>query len=479
MVKTKPVPEFAPDAIQPHPLQAQILRALFDEPGVRIVVVGTGRQVGKTETGQMAVMEGVARAKSYFKVDYGAPTYILATEVYTRMKGKLKPFIHKAHDSTLTLELLPVGRNRDGGRVKFRSLENHDNIRGDNSDLWIVDEMCDVVKAAWEATILPMLLARSGKALVLGTPKRVGKGFMWARQEWNKGLDRAAYPTHRCFAAPSKANPVNTEENIAILSANMTEDVYREEILGEWLDDSGAVFVRLDEAFSLPFVEVVAGRRWVGEGTSFNPRHRYIVGFDYAPHEDFNVFSVWDLTNKSQVEVQRVRGEYFEDVLASLHDLRERWGRAVIYADGNGPGEVIMMRLAKRYGDGAVDRKWSSNAIKQNDITAARLLFERAEWKFLRMEWQRAEFQNYTRERMPGGGYKYGAPPGGFDDSVAAACMVAERVKTEWRPIEDAKTTPLLEVKNGEVLLTSEWFKEQEARERKNKRKWPWTGLWG
>lgn len=463
-----------PRPIQPFPLQREILTALLEEPGVRVVVAATGRQAGKTETCKMAMVEGLARSPRYFKADYGAPTYIRAGQVYEEVCHNLKPIILRKRDASFVIELRPIGRNKEGGRLAFHSLEKHDNLRGDNSDLWIPDEMCDIAESAYRSTILPMLMARGGKALVLGTPKRVGVGFAWARAEWLKGKDRTAYPTHRCFNAPSWANPANTPENIAMMAANMTRDTYQEEILGEWLDTEGAVFERLDEAFVLPFT-AVGTSSWVGK-VSPTPGRKYLIGHDIGAHDDFNIFTVWDLSTRQQVELWRVRGEDHDDVMAMLHALRTKWNNADIYADGNGMGEPIVARLAKRYGDGVVDRKWSSNAMKVHDVTEARLLFQRAAWKFLAVPWQKAEFQMYTREKRPSGIWDYHAPEGGHDDAVAAACMVAERVKDEWRPREgdEAKPPPIEVAKDGRILVSHDFIDGNARAQKAKRRKWPW-----
>ncbi len=459
--------------LEPYPLQREILQAVLEEPEVRVVSVGTGRQAGKTEVCKMAAAEMPPRNEGYVKVHYGAPTYERAGKVYEEMCLNLAPLIKRKRDSILTLELRPYGRNKEGARLGFHSLEKHDNLRGDNSDLWIVDEMCDVTEGAWRATILPMLMARRGKALLLGTPRMVGVGFAWARAEWLKGKDRVAFPTHRCFSAPSWANPANTPEAIRLMASNMTEDTYKEEILGEWLEHDGAVFERIAEAFVLPFVPV-GKMRWRHAKAAPEPDHKYIIGFDIGAHTDFNIFSVWDLATREQVDLWRVRGEDHDHVLEMLHGCKMFWNNATIYADGNGMGLPIVARMAKRYGQGVVDRKWTSNALKMNDVTAARLLFQQQDWRFLDVPWQRAEFQSYTREKRPSGIWDYHAPEGGHDDAVAAACMVAERVKLEWRPSAFAQPkSPGLTVEGGEMRITSDWFDRREAQRKGNSRKWP------
>ena len=460
--------------ITPNPVQKQIMRHLFEEPGVRVVVAGTGRQVGKTEGCKMALIEGLARHGSFFKGDYGAPTYKRAGQVYEEMCHNLKPIITRKRDQQLTIEIAPIGRNREGGRLIFHSLEDHDNIRGDNSDLWVVDEMCDISESAWRATILPMLMARNGKALLLGTPKRVGVGFVWARAEWLMGQDNEAYPSHRSLAAPSAANPANTPDNLAFMAQGMTPDVYREEILGEWLDEEGAVFDRLDEAFSLPYTDV--GTRGWKSPAPVEVGVKYIIGFDIASHEDYNIFSVWRLDRREQVALYRIRGEKYDTVLKLLHEVRKTYNNADIYADGNGMGAPIVQRLADQYKDGVVDRRWKSNKVKVNDITEARLAFQHAEWKFLAVPWQKSEFKMYTRDKRASGVWAYSAPEGCHDDSVAAACMVAERIRQGQR-VSAQHTIPdyITVTEDGEIRVASEWFEDQEKKAKRKKRKWPWT----
>jgi hypothetical protein len=179
--------------------------------------------------------------------------------------------------------------------------------------------------------------------------------------------------------------------------------------------------------------------------------------------------------------VWRIRGEEYDSVLSILHEVRERYNRATIYADGNGMGAPIVQRLAKQYGDGVVDRKWSSNALKTNDVTAARLLFQRTAWKFLSVPWQMQEFRLYTRTKTGNGLWKYHAPEGSddHDDAVAAACMVAERLKNR-QIVEPVKPgAPLITVEGGDIRVCSEWFAQQEGRERAKRKKWPWNLLGG
>lgn len=393
----------------------------------RIVCVVTGRRRGKTTGSKIDFWEKGGRKRGYYKAAYCAPTYKRSGAVYDEVCQDFKGMIARKRDSERIIEFHPWGLN-EGAKWQFWSMEQHDNLRGEGLDDADLDECCDIEEQAWFGTIRPMLLERRGSAAFRGTPKRVGVGFLWFRRLFFFGFDRDAHPDHRSFRGSSLDNPRLNAKDIADLQADYEgrPEEYREEVLAEWLDEEGAVFEKLGLAFVLPAKKENA---WGWIGREKRPGEKCVIGFDIASHEDYNILSVWSLATSEQLAVWRIRGEDYETVLDLLHAVRARYGNADIYADGNGMGAPIVQRLARRYGDGVVDRKWQSNAVKAEDIGDARLLFQRTAWKFLDVDWQRVEFQTFTREKTLNGLWRYKAPEGGHDDSVAAACMVAARIK--------------------------------------------------
>lgn len=461
-----------PESITPDPGQRLWIEAALVTP---TVCVAPGRRRGKTTAAKILHLEEGARKRGQYKAAYCAPTYKRSGAVYDEICHDLKPMIARKRDAERIIELKPWGLNQ-GSRWFFWSLEQHDNLRGEGLDRADLDECCDIVEGAYYGTIRPMLLDRAGKATLWGTPKRVGVGFVWFRREFYCGLDTTNQTRWRSFSGSSLENPRLTQEAIDDLKAAYEgrPNEWREEILGEWLDDDGAVFEKIGQAFVLPFVE--AGR-WCWRGLEkVNPDARYIIGADFASHGDYCLLSVWRLDTQQQVEVWRIRGEEYDTTLSILHDVREKYNRATIYADGNGLGAPIVQRLAKRYGDGVVDRKWKSNTAKAEDVTDARMMFQREAWKFLKVPWQEAEFRQYTRTAGASGVWKYHAPEGDqyHDDAVAAACMVVHRLKNGARLVVPAKEAEGFSMVDGVPHVTTDWFLQKQAARKAKRRLWPW-----
>lgn len=464
-------PDFIRPPFAPDPEQVVWVKAMLETPHVSLV---TGRRRGKTTTLKALMWEEGGRAERLYEFAFCAPTYKLAGDVYDEVCRDFKPMITRKRDADHIINFRPWGRNQAGAVLRFWSMEQHDNLRGVGLDRAVMDEFCDIEEQAWFGTVRPMLMGRKGKVAFTGTPKRVGIGFTWARQMFFRGMAGDS-PRYRAFSGSGLDNPRLSEQERREIIEDYEgrPDEFKEEILAQWLDDEGAVFERLGDAFVLPYKP---DGKWCWKGQEPQPGVRYIIGFDIASHEDYNIISVWRLDKAEQVELWRIRGEEYDSVLEILHSVRERYNRASVYADGNGMGAPIVQRLAKRYGDGVVDRKWASNSIKVNDVTAARLLFQRTAWKFLAVPWQLAEFRLYTRTKTRNGLWSYHAPEGSddHDDAVAAACMVAERIKNRETVPERAKDAPLISVEGGNLSVSSAWWDFlKRAREAKS-RMWPW-----
>jgi hypothetical protein len=390
-----------------------------------VVIWAVGRRYGKTKGAIQLCYIEAARHKGLYKFAYCSPTYKRAREVYQEFVQLFRPLIKKKRDSDLYVELIPFGNNA-GVKGWFWSLEQHDNLRGEGLNRVIVDECADVVSEAYYATLMPMLAdGDGGKALLLGTPKRVGVGFTWFRAEFTKGEDAVAFPHHKSGKGPSEENPHLSKQVLARLREDCIDDLTRrEEYDAEWITEEGAVFERLDEAFVLPVLRSEGRYIWIGEEP--RPEGKYIAGLDLARFEDFTVLSIFDRRTRRQVAVMRCQGEEYEYQLKLISELRARYNRATVVVDEQGAGTPVMERLRREYGDGARAKKWT-NRNKEEDITRARLLFQRTEWTFLDLRWQRNEFQVYTRELLEiSGKYRYAAPHGMHDDAVVAAALASE-----------------------------------------------------
>ena len=438
-----------------------------------IVTCPVGRRWGKTQAAKMCIVRHMVRgqfANRQFRAAYCGPTYKAAKREYEEAKamfggGAGKGLIAAKSDSELWLRLRPTmtdsGEPNKGALIQFWSLENHDNLRGDRLDFVVLDEVADVREEAWEATIKPMLIDVGGHALIIGTPKRSGVGFQWFRRLFHKGMDPEEVQ-YASMTGPSEGNPFLKPEILERARADCHDPATeREEYDAEFIEEMGAVFERLEEAFVLDFR---AEGKHIFVGSEPREGALYVIGYDIGRHSDWMIFSVWDWERQEQVYLERGIRMPFREQLDRLSKLRAKYNQAQIHADNNGMGEMMFEDLCLQFGDAAFGRKWN-HARKEADVARAAGLFQRAEWKFLNVPWQKRQFYSYLASRLPTGGYRYEASPGEKDDAVAAACLVAHKVAQGY-PAEPERERVVQMITDDGKVDFSFWEREEEGNER-------------
>lgn len=126
-------------------------------------------------------------------------------------------------------------RHKSGGFVRFRSAAAG-SLRGPGFDLIIIDEAADVRESAWRLELLPTLLERNGRALLMGTPK--GKAN-WLHRVFEHA---ACDPKWSRYHASTSANPIITAAQLEAFKSEMTELEFRQEFEAEFLDAAESMF---------------------------------------------------------------------------------------------------------------------------------------------------------------------------------------------------------------------------------------------
>ena len=247
--------------------QVAWLRACLAFKTVTIVV---GRRAGKTSLDGFVVYEEGGHATGQYTVGYVAQGHPQATEYYELFLADWSAanmvVRKKNHGQDRYVMLRPFGLN-DGVKVWFWSGEEgaHDQARGKGLDRLIIDEPGFVPESAL-STFFPMLMDRSGKALIHGTARPDGIGFGWFRREYYMGIDRPGSPRDRdrmSFSAPSECNPYIRRDSIMSDRRRFRSQLAPEvktldemsEFDGVFVEDVGGVFSNLDQVFCLQPVE--------------------------------------------------------------------------------------------------------------------------------------------------------------------------------------------------------------------------------
>lgn len=293
-----------------------------------------------------------------------------------------------------------------GGSIDFWTLGDKNAGRSRKYSHVVIDEagLVPDLGMIWEAAIRPTLTDLCGTADFYGTP--LGRNYFW--QVYQRGLDPLD-TEWQSWQMPSSANPHLPAGEIDDAKKTMTERRFRQEYLAEFLEDGGGVFRFVREAAtSAPLAKAVAG-------------HQYAIGCDWGRENDATVFSVWSITERRMVALDRMLRTDYALQRMRLHALASAFPGSVILAEVNSMGGPVVEQLQR---DGLrVVPFVTTNATKAQIIDALALALEQRSVKLLNDPVLIGELEAYESERLPSGTIRFGAPEGQHDDCVIASAL--------------------------------------------------------
>lgn len=189
----------------------------------RLFLGGIGS--GKTYAGAVEILRQPAQTTGVVL----APTYPMLRDATLRSFIDLaRPLIADFNVSTMVMELT------NGSRVLWRSADNPDRLRGPNISWYWLDEAAMMEPDVWRI-MLGRLRRLPAHAWVTTTPR----GRNWLYHTFEAG--RVGYETVRSSTRDNVHLPA---EFITNLIDDYTADFARQEIDGEYVDPSGALFRR-------------------------------------------------------------------------------------------------------------------------------------------------------------------------------------------------------------------------------------------
>ncbi len=370
----------------------------------RFKVVACGRRWGKTELGKTALLEQTAWRKK--RGWWLAPTVMMASQVWRDLKASLR--------YTPGLSISESERRIDiagGGMIAVRSAHHPDHLRGEGLDLAVLDEAAFMAPTVWPEIVRPMLTSTRGGALFLSTP--FGRNWFW--DQYRLGLDDDV-PEWMAFQFSTAQNPMIAPEELESIRRQTTEHVWRTEYLAQFSDESGQVFRGIRAA-------VIPGRVAAPEAG-----HDYVAGVDWGRQRDYTVIAVIDATTRRMVALDRFNNIGWSLQRGRLKALAAAWRVGLIWAEANSIGAPNIEALQE---EGLPMRSFlTTSKSKSPLIESLALAIERGFIGLLDDPVLLGELASYSLERLPGGGYRYGAPPGTHDDTVIATALA-------WHGVED------------------------------------------
>ncbi len=383
-----------------HPGQNEVL-----EKRARFNVIACGRHWGKTTLGK-TVLQYMAVCKKK-RVWWLAPTFMMTSQVWRDLKANTRNIKGvKISESEHRIDL------PDGGMIAVRSSHQPDYLRGEGLDLAVLDEAAYIEPRVWPEIVRPMLASTRGEALFLSTP--FGRNWFW--DLFRIGMDPEEYDW-AAFRFATAGNPNIERAELDSIRRQTSERVWKTEYLAQFSDDNGQVFRGVSAAVRPPLYR------------GPQPGHRYIAGVDWGRSQDYTAIAVIDATTRQMVALDRFNQVGWSLQRGRLRALAEYWRLQVIWAEANSFGSPNIEALQE---EGLPMRSFQTTARNKSPlIESLALAIERGYLGLLDDPALLGELSSYAVERLPGGGFRYGAPPGCHDDTVMATALA-------WRGVENS-----------------------------------------
>ena len=386
-----------------HPAQ----RAIHDSPA-RFRVVSAGRRFGKTRLGVNECLDVAAHNGRAWWV---APTYKIARVGWRpirRIAARIPGCQVKESDMGI---ILP-----GGGEVYVRSANDPDSLRGEGLDFVVLDEAAYIAQEAWFEALRPALSDRQGRALFISTPS--GRNWFW--ELYRRGGDEG----WQSFTYPTSANPYIPPAEIEAARRDLSEIIYRQEFLAEFVDNAGAVFRRVREcATSEAIDQPEAGRQ-------------YVAAVDPATAQDYTAVSVFDVEARRQVYLDRFGRVDYPVLQARLDALCKRFQLERMRVEINSIGRPVFDHLAAA--GLPVEAFTTTNSTKGAIIQRLISALEHGELSILDDDTQTGELLSFEAKQTASGATTYSAPGGLHDDTVMALAMAWDMLANRpWLITED------------------------------------------
>ena len=385
----------------PHPAQREIHKARAK----RFRTVCTGRRFGKTLCLAAEILDrgGCEKAGDYGWV---APTYNVAERGIEAFRDIADGFVEICGRAPSRVEFEgPAGRVR----VWFLSADNPDNIRGFGFQGLVIDEAASIPRDVWHYVLRPTIAQTLGWAVFVSTPK----GHNWFYDLYSRGLD-VAETDYASFTFPSKASPYFPIKEWNEAQRSLPEDVFRQEYLAEFLEDSAGVFKGIDGCLIAE----------TGNSKLETPR-QVVIGCDVAKHTDWTVLTAMDAESGRCFAMERFNQLDWPIQKERIVTFARKWrGRVIL--DATGLGDPIYDDLKRVLPDIEAFKLTSGSKTELIQRLIVAIEQRQVSWP---AEWQvmTAEMKRYEYAISPTGGISYTAPSGYHDDCVISLALANHR----------------------------------------------------
>ncbi len=330
--------------MQLHNKQKDIVRS-----NARFKVIRAGRRAGKTtlqiEQLLFEAMSGKDRSLFYISPTQRQSRDIIWDALKTRLGN-----LGIANEGRLEMKV----PTKEGGYsiIYIAGWENRENFRGKKAHLIVFDELDTMrnFQIAWQEIFRPALMDTGGRATFIGTPKKENPNLRRLEKIAEEDSD------YEVFHFTTKDNPFVQESEIEKAQEELDPTSFRQEILAEYVEDTGALFnySALIDVFS---------------NTVDKSNSKYLIVDIADDGSDKTVFSFWEgLEEYRREKFARLNTENIIDKIREYASQEHiPYSHIAVDAIGVGAGVASSSML-----DGIIGYKSSYSPIK-TDIDIVKL----------------------------------------------------------------------------------------------------------
>lgn len=341
MTKTKTNKVIEVQGFTPHKDQRRVIDTI-ENTDAKYFTLTTGRQWGKSWLGENLILK--------WSLENQSNTLMWVSPVYSQAKKVFNELIYAVGDSSIVktinrsnLEISFV----NGSKIIFRSGERPDTLRGYTLDYLVVDEAAFIKDEVWNTVLKQTVLVKGKKCLFISTPK--GKNWFYTLSLRGKDPEQNNYVS---LKGTSYDTPYISKEEVEEARKSLPEDIFRQEMLGEFIDSGGEVFTNIEDYCVLQrFEEPKSGVK-------------YYAGIDFGRQNDYTVVTILDDTG-NVVYIYRERHKEWSVIISEIKRILNKY-KALTFVEVNNIGDVIYEQLKREYKN--IEPFVTTNSSKQNII---------------------------------------------------------------------------------------------------------------
>jgi hypothetical protein len=387
---------------EPHVGQLRMHRS-----PARYRLLACGSRWGKSKCASRELMYAMLKPDSRYWALSG--TYDLANKVFREVLWTwlhTRPdFIEKYSERDMYI------RTVIDSELFGKSADKPEGLLGESLDGAVFDEPPICQERIWQEFLQARLIDRRGWCMFTGTAK--GKGWYHLLYQRGKKEDPDFFSTE----GPSWENPLVSKQELLQEKAKgyWSDRYWRQEILGEFLDDSGSVFKNIRAHVTGMLHEPKGGEV-------------YSIGADLAKHRDWTVITVMDSTGHVVYWERIDQGTSWPVQKLKIGEISRKFNNATCYVDSSGVGDPIVDDLSAM---GVSIMPVPTAQQKVPLIDALTVALENNRITFPELPVLINELETFEHDKTGTGRDTYNAPVGFHDDAVISLALA-------WRGINNA-----------------------------------------